>query len=209
MRRFAVDTSAGMSAESWASPARWGLALRGFAALVFGFIVWTWPAMSLRILLDVFGIFVIVAGFFAIVAAFTAGHRQHRGALLLDGIVGILAGLVTLGWPAITARSLLFVIGAWAIMTGFVELAGALRVGRTLAQNWLLMLSAVASLVFGALFLALGFAGVTAGVLALLWLLGIYAIVYGLIFLTMAFTGRVPAAQGPAEPRQPPTGAVA
>ena len=200
MRRFAADTPAGAPAESWSSPARWGLALRGFAAIVFGFIVWTWPVMSLRILLDAFGIFVIVAGFFALVAGFTAGTRERRWVLLLEGLVGILAGLVTLGWPAITARSLLFVIGAWAIATGFVELRGARRAGRTLAQDWLLGLSAVASLVFGALFLALGIAGVTAGVLALLWLLGVFAIVYGLIFLVMAFTGRVPAARGPAAP---------
>ena len=184
--------------------ARWSLGLRGFAAIVFGFIVWIWPVLSLRVLLILFGIFLIAAGVFGILAGVNAESTNRRWLLILEGVLGILAGILTLGWPAITARALLFLIAAWAIVTGFVEIAAAFGAGRAGGREWLLVLSGVVSIIFGILLLVLP----VAGILALTWLIGIYAIVYGITLMVLAFTGGAPAA-GPTQPRQPTTGAVA
>jgi uncharacterized membrane protein HdeD (DUF308 family) len=199
-------TTTGVSTGPLSSGARWSLALRGFAAIVFGFIVWIWPAITLHILLVLFGIFLIAAGVFGILAGVKAESSNRRGLLIIEGVLGILAGILTLGWPAITARALLFLIAAWAIVTGVVEIAAAFGAGRAGGREWLLVLSGVVSIIFGILLLVLP----VAGILALTWLIGIYAIVYGVTMLMLAFTGGVPAARGrPTEPRQPTTGAVA
>jgi len=204
MGSFWVDTTS-VSSGQLSSGARWGLALRGLAAILFGFIVWIWPLITLRILLSLFGIFVIAAGIFAILAGVKAETSNRRWLLIAEGVLSILAGIVTLGWPAITARALLFVIAAWAIVTGVVEIAAAFRGERAGGREWLLILSGVVSIIFGILLLVLP----VVGILALVWLIGIYAMVYGITMLVLALTGGASSARGPAAPRQPTTGAVA
>ncbi len=198
-------TSTGIQTGPLPRGTRWALGLRGFAAIVFGFIVWIWPVLTLRVLLILFGIFLIAAGVFGILAGINAETSNRRWLLMIEGVLGILAGILTLGWPAITARALLFIIAAWAIVTGFVEIAAAFGARRAGGREWLLILSGVVSIIFGILLLVLP----VAGILALVWLIGIYAIVYGITLLVLAFTGGVSSLAGPAEPRQPTTGAMA
>jgi uncharacterized membrane protein HdeD (DUF308 family) len=66
--------------------------------------------------------------------------------MLLEGIVGIAAGLVTLVWPGSTALALLYVIAAWALLTGAFEIAAAIRLRKIITGEWLLVLSGTASI---------------------------------------------------------------
>lgn len=177
---------------------RWWLALRGIIAILFGFVIWIWPTITLRILLAAFAVFVIMAGIFAIVAGIRATNTRRRWFLIFEGVIGILAGAVTLGWPALTARALLFIIAAWAALTGIIEIAGAFQRGQGAAQDWLLVVSGIISLIFAGLLLGLP----AAGVLALVWLIGAYVVIYGVILLVLAFTG------GLARGEEPGRGAV-
>ena len=165
---------------------RWMLGVRGVLAILFGFILWAWPAMSLRVLILVFGIFVIAAGVFAILAGLRTEDTQGRWVRIIEGVLAILAGMVALAWPAITAVALLFVIAAWAIATGIIEILGAFRAGRAAEMEWLLILSGVVSIIFGILLIVWPHLGL----LALIWLIGIYAVVYGVILLVQALSGR-------------------
>jgi uncharacterized membrane protein HdeD (DUF308 family) len=99
------------------------------------------------------------------------------------GVVAALAGIVALGWPDITAFALLYIIAAWAIVTGVIEMAGAFRTRLAAMSEWMLLASGAISIVFGILLLVWPHLGV----LALVWLIGIYAIVYGIIHLVRAF----------------------
>jgi uncharacterized membrane protein HdeD (DUF308 family) len=105
--------------------------------------------------------------------------------MLIEGLLGVLAGLVTLVWPGITAVALLFVIAFWALLTGIVELVSVFRFHRELStgNSWLLGLGGVASLVFGALLLARP----AAGALSVIWLIGLYAIIFGVAMLAFGF----------------------
>jgi uncharacterized membrane protein HdeD (DUF308 family) len=155
-----------MLARNW-----WALALRGLAAIVFGVMVFVWPEISLLVLVLWFGAYALVDGILAIVAAVRASGRQQRwGAILLEGIIGIVAGLVTL-------------IAAWSILTGIFEIAAAIRLRREITGEWLLGLGGVASLLFGVLLML--YPGV--GALALLWLIGAYALAFGVVLLLLAF----------------------
>ncbi len=175
----------GTSMGRLSTETRWWLALRGIIAILFGFIIWIWPVITFRILLAAFAVFVIIAGIFAIVAGIRATDTRRRWFLLFEGVVGILAGAVTFAWPAMTARALLFIIAAWAALTGIIEIAGAFQRGQGAAQDWLLVFSGIISLVFAGLLLGLP----AAGVLALVWLIGAYVVVYGIILLILALTG--------------------
>jgi uncharacterized membrane protein HdeD (DUF308 family) len=98
-------------------------------------------------------------------------------------VAGIVFGLLTLFWPGITAVVLLFLVAAWAIVTGIAELVAAIRLRGVIRNEWFLVLTAVASLIFGILLVI----NPGAGLLALVWLVGAYALVFGVLMLLLAY----------------------
>lgn len=162
----------------------WALALRGAIAVVFGLLTFAMPGMTLQILLLLFGAYALVDGIFTILAAVREAQAHHRwGVLLLEGIAGILAGVLTFAWPGITALVLLYLIAAWAIFTGIFEIAAAIKLRKVITGEWFLALSGVASVLFGLLlFLAPG-----PGALVVVWWIGAYALVFGILMIALAF----------------------
>lgn len=160
--------------------------VRGLAAILFGVLTLVWPRISLLVLVLLFGIFAIVSGITAIVAALRNREEHHWGLLLFEGILGVLAGAVALVWPGITALAFLFLIAAWAILTGILELVAPLSFPMSFGRGLLFVLSGIVSIVFGVLIAAQP----AAGLLAVVWLIGIYAIVFGVMHLAVYFESR-------------------
>jgi len=166
----------------------WLLALRGAAAIIFGILALIWPGVTLTALVLLFGAYALVDGV-TWVAAAIMGRRepsQRRWLLALEGVVAIIAGILTFIWPGITALALLFLIAAWALITGVLEIIAAIRLRKELEREWLLGLAGVASILFGLILVI--FPG--SGALGLVWLIGIYAIVFGAALLGLAFKVR-------------------
>lgn len=160
----------------------WALAVRGAIAILFGIFVFLWPGISLTALVLVFAAFAFADGVLAIVAGMRSLGRHGRwGTLLLEGLLGIAIAVVTVLWPAVTALALLLLIAAWAVVTGILEVAAAIRLRREIRGEWLLALAGVASIAFGVL-LALN---PGAGALAVLWLIAAYAVVFGVLLLAL------------------------
>jgi uncharacterized membrane protein HdeD (DUF308 family) len=155
-------------------PHWWNLVLRGLLGILFGLLALFWPGMTLLALVIVYGIYALADGVMALIAGFSRGGRH--AAFILEGILGIAAGIIAFVWPGITAYALLFLIAAWAIVTGIMEVIGAFRVHR---HGVWLGLAGVASVVLGVLL----FSYPTRGALAVVTLIGIYGLVFGGILL--------------------------
>jgi uncharacterized membrane protein HdeD (DUF308 family) len=162
----------------------WVFLVRGLAAILFGILAFIWPGITLFVLVLFWGAYALVDGIFALIAAFSGQAAQQRWwVLLLEGLLGIAAGIITFLWPGMTAIALLYLIAAWAIVGGVLEIAAAIRLRQEIEGEWLLALSGVASIIFGVLMVI--WPG--AGALAVVWLIAGYAIVFGVLMIALAF----------------------
>ena len=75
------------------------------------------------------GAYALVDGIFEVVA----GVRAKYGSLILLGVLGIAAGVVTFLWPGVTAVTLLYIIAFWAIVAGVLQIAAAIRLRKEVA----------------------------------------------------------------------------
>lgn len=147
----------------------WALALRGVLAILFGIMAIVWPGLTLATLILLFGAYALVDGVFAVVNGISSyGERKRWWVTVLEGIAGIVVGIVTFLWPDLTALTLLTIIGVWAIFTGVMEIVGAIQLRKVIEGEWLYILSGIASVIFGVLVIL--FPG--AGALSLTWLIG-------------------------------------
>jgi len=166
-------------AKNW-----WSLVLRGVAAILLGLISFVWPVITLGALVLLFGAYSLVDGIVSIAGALRASQAHDRwGALLIEGLAGIVAAIVTTAWPAITAIALVYVIAAWSLVTGVAALVAAVRLRKYIAGEWLLALSGILSVLFGIFIMIFPLAG--ALVLAL-WV-GAYALVFGALLVALGF----------------------
>ena len=179
-------------AQSQALPSEtghwWALALRGVIAIIFGLAALLRPGIALEALILLFGAYALVDGVFAIVGVF-GGTRggTPRWLLLIEGIAGILAGLIAFVLPGLTAILLLYLIAAWAIIKGISEIATAIRLRKEITSEWALIIGGAFSILFGVI---LAVVGPIAGLVSLIWLIGIYAFVFGILMLITAFAVR-------------------
>ena len=166
-------------AKNW-----WSLVIRGLVAISLGLITVVWPGISLGRLVLVFFVYVLIDGLLGVAGAARAAEEHERwGPLLIEGLAGIATAIVTIAWPTITALSLVYVIAAWALVTGVLEIAAGLRLREYIPGEWLLVLSGVASLILGMLMIAIPLAGS----LAIAFWVGAYAFVFGALLVGLGF----------------------
>jgi uncharacterized membrane protein HdeD (DUF308 family) len=174
-----VDIDLALLAKNW-----WIVALRGAAAILFGILTAIVPGLSLAALVMLFGAYALIEGGFNIIAAVrgATGDRPWW-ALLLEGIVSVAAGVIAFVMPGLTALALVYLIAAWAVFTGILEIAAAVRLRKHITGEWWLALTGVLSIAFGVL--VAFFPG--AGALAMVLWIGAYSIVFGILLLAVAF----------------------
>ncbi|MEO3857066.1 HdeD family acid-resistance protein [Acrocarpospora sp. B8E8] len=170
-----------MAPERW-----WTLAVRGVLAIIFGLIALIWPAITLKALVIVFGVYALINGATTILGAFRDRPSGERGWLILSGLVSLAAGIAVLVWPRITALALIWLIGAWFLITGIVEIVGAVMRRKEVEGDWSMLLNGVLAALFGLILML--WPG--AGAIALVALIAIFAIVLGAAMLVLAFRAR-------------------
>ena len=174
----APDVVEGIMSGLW-----WAIALRALAAILLGIIAIFMPGPTLAAIVIVFGIYAIIDGILAIVAAVRGFRKKERWwPMLLEGLIGIAAGAIAIFWPDIGALALTYLVAAWALVTGAFEIAAAIRLRKVITGEWLLLIAGLLSIVLAVL-VAL-YPGT--GALLLVWWLGAYAFAYGVVSLVLA-----------------------
>ena len=162
----------------------WVVLLRGVASIIFGLATLYAPGISAAALVLVFGAYAFADGILAIISAIRRrGANDRWWVLLIEGLMGVTVGVVTLLWFEMSALALLYVIAAWALVTGGLEIAAAIRLRKVMTGEWLLVLSGIASVAFGVLLML--FPG--AGALAVVLWIGAYALVSGALLIVFSF----------------------
>ena len=161
----------------------WVFLLSGLCAIGFGILSFAWPGLTLLALVILFGVYGIADGVFAF-AASRARHEagQRWGAMVVAGIVSLLAGVAAFAWPGLTALVLLYIIAAWALLRGIIEIVAAIELRKLIRNEWVLAVAGVISILFA----VLAIAQPGAGALAILWLIGAFAVIRGLMLVAVS-----------------------
>lgn len=157
------------------------LVIRGIVAVVLGLIAFFWPGITIAALVVLFGFYAIVDGITNLGIGFSREGREGRWAHFLQGGAGIAAGVLAFTWPNVTGLALVWLIAAWAIVTGVLAIAAAFRLRRVISGEWLLGLSGVLSILFG-LYV---FARPLVGAVGIAWALGAYAMAVGITLISL------------------------
>jgi uncharacterized membrane protein HdeD (DUF308 family) len=162
----------------------WTFIIRGIVAVAFGVLAFIAPAWGIAVLVALFGAWALIDGVTGIVAGFRSrGHDRSWWLSILEGIIGIVAGVLALLFPVFAAGALVLIIAAWAIVTGVFEIVAAIRLREQIRGEFWLGLAGVASILYGAVL----FWFPAAGALSVVWLIGSFAIVFGAFLLVLGW----------------------
>ena len=162
----------------------WLVVVRGVLAILFGLTAVFWPGLTFLVLILMFGIYAMVDGVFAMLTGVVSSRYSPRWwVFLLEGVVGFAAGLVAILRPGLAAFVLIAVIASWAILTGILEIAAAIRLRREISNEWMLAFAGFVSIVLGVLL----FFQPAAGGLVITLMIGLYALIFGIVLVILGF----------------------
>lgn len=164
----------------------WALALRALAAILIGIFALSRPHITILALVTLFGVYALADGLFAIVAALRTRTSNRWGWMLVEGIIGAAVGLYVLVNPGIGAIALTWMVAAWALITGFLEIFAGVRLRKTISGEWLLLLGGALSVVLAIVVVARPGIGLS----LLVAFVGVYAIMSGVILFSVALRVR-------------------
>jgi uncharacterized membrane protein HdeD (DUF308 family) len=171
----------------------WSFVVRGIVAILSGLIILLWASSSLDLLVLSFGFFALLQGILSGIPGLSKlGGRIYF--LLIEGVVGILAGVLTfLGpgigrmlWPDVATKTLLIFISFWALLTGIAELVGSFRLPGEIKEKWMITLSGLACLLLGLILLFRSETGATGNASVI----GLFGIVFGVLWLIVGLKAR-------------------
>jgi uncharacterized membrane protein HdeD (DUF308 family) len=158
----------------------WVVLLEGIAIVVIGILLLVSPGMTTLVLVQLLGLYWLIAGIFQIAAIFV--DSSQWGWKLFLGILGIVAGLIILRHPLWSALlvpgTIVFILGIWGIIIGIVKLIQSFQGG-----GWGIGILGILSIIIGVLLLG----NVWIATFSLPIVLGIFAIVGGVLALMAAF----------------------
>src|SRR5919198_2394693 len=163
----------------------WLFAIRGAAAIAFGVLTFFWPGVTVVVLVALFGAYALIDGVWML-ASLVRGEpdaRRHAWSVGVIGVLGVAAGVITFLLPGVTALTLVYVVGFWAIAVGVFQILAAIRLRREIEGELWMALGGVLAILFG-VYLVI-FPG--AGLVSLAWLVGAWALLFGISSLVLAW----------------------
>jgi len=156
--------------------------ITGLLMIVLGGLFLAQPGLSLATVILLVGIFAIVYGLFLAIAGI-AGRHEGGGWAIAVGVLAVIMGIVTLAWPGATSLAVLYIIAAWAIVSGVADIVGAFAGGISGGRRVWLVIIGLLGIAVGIYF----FVHPVTGVLALLWVVGVYLVALGILRIIAGF----------------------
>lgn len=160
----------------------WLIAIRGVLAVLFGILAIASPYIVIFSLITFFAFFAILSGFFILTLAFL-GETDNKGIRILEGLIFLGAGIVVLLNPVSALGGIMIFIAAWAILTGVTQIFGAIKLRKVIANEWLMILNGVISILFGIVLAG----NLIQGAGVMLMVFGVFAILSGIFTLVLSF----------------------
>jgi uncharacterized membrane protein HdeD (DUF308 family) len=147
-------------------------------------LAFAWPHLTLTTLVVLFGCFALIYGLVSLTAAITNRRPgRNRWLVLAEGVVGICAGILALRTPSTTAKLFIFFIVPWAIVTGILRIAEAIRLRKEITGEVWLVLSGAVTILLGVVLAR----RTIASVVELAWIVAGYALLLGLFEVLLGF----------------------
>ncbi len=177
----------------------WIILIRGILAIILGVVALVWTQALTLAIIFIFGAYAFVDGTLAVISG--VNHRMTNPnwwLTLLEGLAGITAGLVAFLLPTYAIVVALYLIAAWAIITGLLEIVTAIQLRAEVTNEWAMALTGLISIVLGIILVLYPATGAT----AVVYVLGLYALIFGTLMVYLAFRvrrflGQIPDGRGP------------
>ena len=147
--------------------------ISGVIAILFGILALFVPQETIIKLTLYFGILILAGGLILLYLAIKNKRAEKPyGLLLIESILVLLMGGIIVFLPGETIRVFLILIGAWAILTGLLQIILAVRMKGVVSRHGMFTLNGIITLIFGLLLLikpmgTAAFIMVVTGILAL------------------------------------------
>jgi uncharacterized membrane protein HdeD (DUF308 family) len=151
--------------EGQVTDMRWGsFVLLGLLAIVFGLLIAFFPQMTTLIMIELIGIFILLA---------------------ILGIIGFFFGIATILSPYVMGKTIFILAGIALFIGGILGLVLAIS-EKEMTHRGLFALQGILSIILGCLIIA----GPVIGASLLVLLLGTYFVVWGILSVIMGFVVR-------------------
>lgn len=177
---------------SLAKAAWWAVLLRGILAVILAILLFVSPSASLAVILAFVAAYFIVEGVTAVIYGIRAWGVRGSGWMITQGVISVIAGIVAIAWPGLTALVLLYILAFWAIVIGIGQVFGAFSFKRLGVTGWYWsLISGVLSVILGIVLIA----NPGAGLLGVLAVAGAFLLASGLATIALAFVIKAAAKQ--------------
>jgi uncharacterized membrane protein HdeD (DUF308 family) len=151
----------------------WFLVVQATITVVFGIIALVNPEITLKAIVQFFGILFLIAGIFFVI--FTRSNfKRISDFWFYEGIADIIIGLLFIIFPAFVVNVFVIILGIVALILGIVNLNTIIK--RKPYFFWLSILRNIILVTFGVLFIVVPFEGAT----VIINIIGLVALIYGI-----------------------------
>jgi uncharacterized membrane protein HdeD (DUF308 family) len=166
----------------------WGaLLFGGVVSVLFGLVALIWPGKTLLIVIAFFGVFILAESIVLIVVTVARRREYERWWIgLVGGVLGLVIGGITLLRPRATTVFLLYLLAAWALITGVLAIVAAIRLRKTIQNEWYLILSGGVALIFSLIV----FMRPVAAAVVMMWIISAFALVFGGLLISLSIRVR-------------------
>jgi uncharacterized membrane protein HdeD (DUF308 family) len=165
-----------------------GMVLKGLLAILLVLVMALLPGPTLIAVTLLIGVFVLLLGIMAVVVFLMLRERRQGVFLLLQGLVGILFGIVAIVYPNITALILILILGVWWLLDGLFHLFAAVTAKADARLRGIVGVTGALGIVVGIILIV----APGDGAIALIWAIGLFAIAYGILNVLFGLMARSP-----------------